>query len=256
MNILIIEHDRHVAEDLKKLLHEYYPEMVIAGYCTTIKKTSLWLQSNKLPDLIFSSVELPDGLSFQLFRDLTNRTPVIFMCKHENYAIDAFKANGIYYILKPIKKHELQEALQRYKDSYAGRPATTPTPSHTHYQERFLISAGRQLKLIKTEDISYFYTENKIVYLVTFEDSKYLTDYTLERLEQLLDPSRFFRINRQFIINISSIVKLEHASKSRFKVFLRPKTEHTTTTSFGRKDKFCRWMLGDLKHENRTASQD
>ena len=253
MDILIVEHDRHVAEDLKKLLEEIYPEIKIAGYCTTTKKASVWLQSNKSPELIFSSVEMPDGLTFPLFRSLKKKIPVIFLCQHEKYAIDAFKANGIYYLLKPIKKQELQEALQKYKDSWAS-PVITPITRQTHYQERFLVSAGRQMKLIKTDEIAYFYTENKIVYLVTFGELKYLCDFTLERLEQLLDPSLFFRINRQFIINISAIVKLEHASKSRYRVYLRPKAEYSTVTSFSRKDKFCKWMLGDLKHEDLSVA--
>lgn len=143
---------------------------------------------------------------------------------------------------------ELKEALKRYEaffsPEHAGEIKLALKPGKTSWQERFLVTIGRQMKLIAVEDVAYFFTEQKIVYLVTFQKVKYNTGFTLERLEQQLNPSVFFRINRQFIINISAIVKLLPASKSRMQVVLEPETIHDTITSFGRTESFCNWMLG------------
>ncbi|SHN03132.1 LytTR family DNA-binding domain-containing protein [Chitinophaga sp. CF418] len=249
MRTLIIENDTEAFQQLKTLLEELAPEQKIAGHCSSIKDTMQWLQHNAAPDLIFSVVQLPDGLSFEIFKKLENRVPVIFTCKYDKHAIAAFKANGIYYIVKPVKKSELREALKRYDICFArGRGHyKTNLPSvqmPSRYQERFMVSVGAQMKLLKTEDIAYFYTENKVVYLVTFDGMKYAVDYTLEQLYLLLDLHFFFRINRQFIINISAIVQMAPASKSRLKLTLRPATDRNTITSFERTENFRKWVLG------------
>lgn len=252
MRILIIDQDGPAMKHLEKLLNEMAPEKKISGRCKDIKSAEQWLQNNPLPDLIFSVTELPDGLSFGIFNNLGKKPPVIFIGEYEKYVIDAFKANGIYYLLKPVKKEELTEALNRYETFFSSmRPDPTIEPSAKivkgSYQERFLVSIGRQMKLISAEEVAYFFTEQKIVYLVTFQRVKYNTGFTLERLEQQLNPAMFFRINRQFIINISAIVKLLPASKSRMQVVLKPETIHDTVTSFGRTESFFNWMLGGFE---------
>lgn len=249
MRILIIEDDLDAFQQLKKLLKELAPEKKIVGHCCSIKETMKWLQHNLAPDLILSVVQLPDGLSFEIFRKLKDNVPVIFTCKYEKHAIEAFKANGIYYILKPVKKRELEDALKRYKDFFSpsrNQYKKSQLQPQSHYQERFMVPSGAQMKLLKTEEIAYFYTENKVVYLVTFEGMKYVMDYTLERLQLLLDPRFFFRINRQFVINISAIVQIATASKSRLQLTLRPVTDHNTITSFERTDNFRKWVLGGV----------
>lgn len=249
MRTLIIENDTEAFQQLKKLLEELAPEKKIAGHCSSIKDAVQWLQHNAAPDLIFSVVQLPDGLSFEIFKKLENKVPVIFTCKYDKHAMAAFKANGIYYILKPVKKRELQEALKKYDACFArgrGHYKTNRSPVQipSRYQERFMVSVGAQMKLLKTEEIAYFYTENKVVYLVTLGGTKYAVDYTLERLYPLLNPHFFFRINRQFIINISAIVQMTPASKSRLQLTLRPATDHNTITSFERTEDFRKWVLG------------
>lgn len=243
MQILIIENDPAATRRLERLLKENAPEKKIAGHCSSVKEAKSWFVRHPPPDLIFSAIQLPDGLSFEIFRKLKNKVPVIFTCAREKHAIEAFRANGIYYLLKPIKKEELREALDRYEGErpYRALPKMKET---TQFQERFLVPTGRQLRLIRVDEIAYFYTLNKIVYLVTFDNSKYVVDYTLERLEQLLNPASFFRINRQFIINLSAIVKMTTASKSRMQILLRPATDIPAVTSFGRTGNFCKWIVG------------
>jgi len=252
MRILIIDQDAEAVKHLEKLLNEIAPEKKISGRCKDLKTATQWLEKNPLPDLIFSVIELPDGLSFDIFNNLREKPPVIFTCTYEKYAIDAFKANGIYYLLKPVKKEELKEALNRYDTFFSSERLETTIQPATNackglYQERFLVTIGRQMKLVQAEEVAYFFTEQKIVYLVTFQRVKYNTGFTLERLEQQLNPASFFRINRQFIINISAIVKLLPASKSRMQVVLKPETNHDTITSFGRTESFYNWMLGGFE---------
>jgi DNA-binding LytR/AlgR family response regulator len=252
MGILIIDQDSQAIKYLEKSLNEIAPHMEISGRCTDIKSAEQWLQKNPLPNLVISVIELPDGLSFDIFNKLQKKPPVIFMGENDKYAMDAFKANGIYYLLQPIKKEELNAALNRYETFFSradventGKAAVNPVKGS--YQERFLVTIGRQMKLILAEDVAYFFTEQKIVYLVTFQNVKYNTGFTLERLEQQLNPAMFFRINRKFIINISAIVKLLPASKSRMQVVLKPEILHDTITSFGRTESFCSWMLGGFE---------
>jgi DNA-binding LytR/AlgR family response regulator len=249
MNILIIDDNDPDARQLEKLLKEVAPDKKVMGRCCSVNDSLEWFQKHPMPDLVFSVVELPDGLSFEIFNKLEKRPPVIFTCPYEKYAIDAFKANGIYYILKPVKKEALKEAINRHATLFPYKLNGTsvvpgPPAGKNTFQERFLVTVGRQMRLIKADEVAYFFTEHKIVYLVTFQGAKYRTSFTLERLEGQLNPAVFFRINRQFIINVSAIVKLLPASKSRLEVMLRPETGHNTTTSFGRTDSFCHWMLG------------
>jgi DNA-binding LytR/AlgR family response regulator len=249
MRMLIIEPDPQAVKYLEKLLNEIAPDKEISGHCKDIKTATQWLQKNPPPDLIFSAIELPDGLSFEVINNQQRKIPVIFTSPNEKYAIDAFKANGIYYLLKPFKKEELTAALNRYETFFSLATINKATiTGRVSYQERFLVTIGRQMKLVPAEEVAYFFTENKIVYLVTFEQVKYNTGVTLERLEQQLNPAQFFRINRQFIINISAIVKLFPASKSRMKVVLKPETIYDTITSFGRTESFFNWMLGVGDH--------
>ncbi|HEY8894262.1 MAG TPA: LytTR family DNA-binding domain-containing protein [Niastella sp.] len=249
MRVFIIDPDLQAVKHLEKLLNEIAPENEVSGRCRDIKTATQWLQQNSQPDLIFSAIELPDGLSFEVINNLQKKIPVIFTCLYEKYAIDAFKANGIYYLLKPVKKEELSAALNRYETFFSSiaKPQATIT-AKVSYQERFLVTIGRQMKLVPADEVAYFFTENKMVYLVTFQQAKYNTGFTLERLEQQLNPALFFRINRQFIINISAIVKLFPASKSRMKVVLQPETIYDTITSFGRTESFFNWMLGVNNH--------
>ncbi|HEY1200338.1 MAG TPA: LytTR family DNA-binding domain-containing protein, partial [Niastella sp.] len=190
MRVLIIDPDPQAVKYLEKLLTEIAPEKEISGRCKDIKTATQWLQKNPLPNLIFSAIELPDGLCFEVINKLQKKIPVIFTCASDKYAIDAFRANGIYYLLKPFKNEELTAALNRYETFFSSTTKRQATVNEkSSYQERFLVTIGRQMKLVPADDVAYFFTENKIVYLVTFQQAKYNTAFTLERLEQQLNPT-------------------------------------------------------------------
>lgn len=232
---------------MEKLIKKIAPAKKIVGRCYSIQEATEWFRLNPPPDLVFSVVQLPDGLTFEFFRKLNHKVPVIFTCSFERYALDAFKANGIDYLVKPVREEELREALNKYETIFSKRDTIKGqhgVNNHPHYQERFIITVGKQMKLVPTEEIAYFYTENKLVYLVTESGEKFTTDFTLEQLEKILDPHKFFRINRQFTISISSILKMIPASKSRLKLLLKPETRYETITSFERTAKFRKWLVG------------
>jgi DNA-binding LytR/AlgR family response regulator len=254
MRILIIEDEQNATERLEKLLSEVAPDKRVIGKCTSIKQTIQWLNENDYPDLILSDVQLSDGLSFEIFEQFKNKIPVIFISAYDNYAIEAFKAAGLHYLLKPVKKQELSDAMLRYDQNYKAKINATSIASKAlenkaakkQFQERFIIHVGSQIKLVQDTEIAYLYTENKAVYIITQNREKYLMDITLEGFEKILNPQLFFRISRQFIVQLKAIVKMTPASKQRIELVLEPPTIYETITSFERTPQFKKWLLGEI----------
>lgn len=253
MQILIIEDEQNAIERLEKLIQEIAPEKTIAGKCRSVAETIQWLNEHEAPDLILSDVQLSDGLSFDVFHQLTTKVPVIFISAYDTYALEAFKAQGIHYLLKPVKKQELREAIERYDSNYLGRNLSgahgkqPPAPVlPKQFQERFIINVGSQIKLVHDKEIAYIFTENKVVYIVTFSNQKLVIDISLETLEKLLNPKMFYRINRQFIVSLTAISKMTPASKQRIELTLTPATSYETITSFERTPQFKKWLLGEI----------
>lgn len=253
MRLLIIEDEQNAIERLEKMIAEIAPEKQIIGKCRSVEHTIQWLNENEHPDLILSDVQLSDGLSFDIFLQLEKKIPVIFISAYDKFAIDAFKVQGLHYLLKPVKKNELRDAMDRYNGKTTGRH----TAQHGHspessvpllsksYQERFIIHVGAQIKLVHDNEIAYLFTENKVVYLVTFSNQKFVVDITLESFEKLLNPALFYRINRQFIICLKAIQKMVPASKQRIELTLNPASGYETITSFERTPQFRKWLLGE-----------
>jgi DNA-binding LytR/AlgR family response regulator len=255
MKILIIEDEENATERLEKLLKEVAPEKMIVGKCRSIQQTLQWFRENNYPDLILSDVQLSDGLSFEIFQQLEKKVPIIFISAYNTYAIDAFKAEGLHYLLKPVKKEELKTALLRYENTsqdrkkFVAEPAEEPkrVPVQKQYQERFIIHVGSQIKLVQDTEIAYLYTEHKAVYIVTFNKEKYFMDIPLEGFEKILNPRLFYRISRQFIVQLKSIAKMMPASKQRIELVLDPPTSYETITSFERTPQFKKWLLGEVE---------
>jgi DNA-binding LytR/AlgR family response regulator len=254
MRILIIEDEQNATERLEKLVIEISPEKKVIGKCRSIQQTVEWLQENEYPDLILSDVQLSDGLSFEIFEQLEKKVPIIFISAYDNYAIEAFKAEGLHYLLKPVKKQELQEAIQRYENNFYEKKGVIEKAAselavpqvQKQYQERFIIHVGSQIKLIQDSEIAYLYTENKMVYIITFDNQKYSMDLTLEGFEKILNPKLFYRISRQFIVQLKAITKMVPATKQRIEVSLDPPISYETITSFERTPQFKKWLLGEI----------
>ena len=254
INILIIEDEEPAANRLKKMVTELQPGANVLENIVSVNSAITWFKENPLPDLIFSDIQLSDGLSFEIFKNVEVQCPVIFITAYDQYAIDAFKVNSIDYLLKPIKKDDLQAALNKFnklnnKDATAldiNKVLEAFNPSKNEYKTRFIVRYGEHIKTIKIEEVAYFYTEDKINFLNTNEGRRYTIDYNLDNLESVLDPKVFFRINRQFIISIHAISEMFTYSKSRVLVKLIPPSKHETIVSTERSGDFKLW-LGDEK---------
>lgn len=249
MNILILEDEKPAAERLHKLLVELEPDANMPAVLVSVASAVKWLTSNPPPDLIFADINLADGSSFEVFQSLQLEIPVIFITAYDEYAMEAFRVNSVDYILKPVKKEELKRALNRFHQRKSEvqdelkRLIRQLKPSGT-YLKRLIIRYGEIIKMIDLENAAYFYTENRINYVCTFDHLTFPVDQTLDELEELLNPELFFRINRQFVISVSSIDKMTSTSKSRVKLTLKPACSIETIVSTERSPLFKDWLTG------------
>jgi DNA-binding LytR/AlgR family response regulator len=253
MNILIIEDEQATARHTRKMLEEIDPDVNILGILDSIESTVKWFRSHSEPDLLILDIHLADGSSFEIFKEISIACPVIFTTAYDQYAIQAFKVNSIDYLLKPISKEALTEALKKYrKISSPFQPQsidyhklaiilTNQTPEQL---KRVMIRYGETIKAIDIKDVAYFQTEEKIVFLRTFDNKNYPVDFSMDELEHKLVSTRWFRINRQFIISFESIEKMTAYSKSRIKITLRPPCENESISSTERSGDFKLWLAG------------
>lgn len=252
MKILIVEDEQAAARRLEKLLLEIAPETEILAHLESVEATIIWLQEHPPPDLIMLDIHLADGSSFEIFEHLKITCPVIFTTAFDEYALQAFKVNAVDYLLKPIKSVELAAALEKYKSLYKNTVSDFSMllehirkQEGSNYLRRMLIRLGNSIKLIDMSDVSYFYTKDKITFLIAQGSGKrFPVDYPLDKLETMLDPKDFFRINRQFILRINSIREMQSYSKSRIKVDTIPPADQEIIVSTERVAAFKRWLVG------------
>lgn len=252
MNIFIIEDEPLAVQKITKLLIDVEPNTIIAGTADGIESSVEWLQSNPVPDLILVDIELCDGQSFEIFNLIDVQSPVIFTTSYDEYAIQAFRVNSVDYLLKPIKRNDLSRALQKYERF--NYQQSTPidisklvkelkkqnTPRE--FRSRFLVKQGQKLIPIDVDEIAYFFSEDSVSFFVNFQQVKYIFDYSLEEIEQMLDPNLFFRISRQFIVGIKSIVQIHNYFNGKLKLELKPMNEREITVSRERVSDFKVWM--------------
>ncbi|MDX1905606.1 MAG: LytTR family DNA-binding domain-containing protein [Bacteroidia bacterium] len=253
IRILIIEDEAAAANRLMKLVRELEPEAVLEGPVETVEAAIVRLQAHPAPDLILTDIQLADGSSFEIFKEVTVPSPVIFTTAYDQYAVQAFKLNSVDYLLKPIKAAELSAAISKFRQRHV---AGTQEPAfdiqqllaaikpRTDYQKRILIRYGQHLKAIEISEAAYFYLESKITLLRTRDGKEYPVDHSLEDLEQMLDPTLFFRINRKFIIQYQAIDQMFTWTKSRVKLTLHPACKEETIVSAERSAAFKVWLTG------------
>ncbi len=248
MKIVIIEDEILSAERLEKMLKDLFPSITIAAKLASVESSVAWLKENSV-DLIFSDIQLADGLSFSIFDQVEVKTPVVFTTAYDKYAIQAFEVNSVSYLLKPIKKRELEHSFQKYqllKSAYSidFDNILSNIRGTTAYKKRFLIQIADKYKKIETEEIAYFFALEKNVFFRTSEGKTYPLDMTLEQVGKVIDPALFFRINRKYIVNINAISTMTSWSKRRIKVGLSPAADNTTETivSMERYADFKKWL--------------
>jgi two-component system response regulator LytT len=250
MRVVIIEDETPAASRLAKMLQGIDAGIEIVRKLDSVEASVKYLETSERPDLIFMDIQLADGLSFSIFEQVRLDTPVIFTTAFDNYMLKAFKVNSIDYLLKPIDGKELSQAVQKYKQLYtdsgnglAGKIGRLMQEMNTaKYKQRLLIRRGQQLQSIKTSDIAYCHADGKLCFATDFSGNNYLLDHTLGQLESCLEPSQFFRMNRQLLVNIESIKKVHTWLGGRLKVELAPTTGVDTVVSRERVNGFKEWL--------------
>lgn len=233
MKILIIEDEKLVAISLMKILHELVPDAVIEGPLTSVSESIAWLKNNTHPDLILSDIQLSDGISLDIFHQQITGCPIIFTTSYNQYAIRAFKLNSIDYLLKPIEKSELEAALKKfhmlqskfsnydYLSQIMGFFSSFNQPTAKKYKERFTAHVGRSVTLIPVNEIALF-TKEELIYLINREGKKFITDFrSLDEVQDLVDPSEFYRANRQHLIHMPFIESYRSDDTFKLTVKLR-----------------------------------
>jgi len=225
-NVLIAEDEKPSSDNLVAMLNDIDKNFRVIAVTQSIHETIQWLLSNAKPSLIFMYIQLKDGLSFSIFQHINISSPVIFTTGFDNYLINAFDHNGIDYLLKPLNKTKMAKALEKFKglQNHFIADYSILTGQFNHSREtkrnRIAVKRGTELRSVKHEDVAYFFTENKIVFLVTKENEKYLVNKRLRDLDEELDNTVFFRVNRKFIINIDYVKKVRHLDRSQLQVEL------------------------------------
>jgi two-component system, LytTR family, response regulator LytT len=249
MNVLIIEDESLAADKLEYMLKEIDPSIKVLAKPGSIKESVKWLFNNNA-DLIFLDIQLSDGISFSIFDQVTVNTPVIFTTAYDQYAIKAFQVNSIAYLLKPVRKTDLAESLVKLKAVKSAFSIdfdmlmANIQGREPDFRKRFLIQTGEKIRKIEVSEIAYFYVLQKGVYLRTFQGNSFAIEYTLDKLEKMLDPSAFFRINRKYLVNMESIVNMVAWSRGRIKLDLKPNAddELDTIVSIDRSAEFRKWL--------------
>jgi len=249
MNVLIIEDEIHAADKLERLLIEADPSIRVVAKPGSIRESVTWLMEHTA-DLIFLDIQLSDGISFSIFEQVDIATPIIFTTAYDEYAIKAFRLNSIAYLLKPIRPADLAESLNKFKSLRAAYSINFDDllaqlqGKENAYKKRFLIQIGEKIKKVEVKEIAWFYVFEKGVYLKTFGGRSYPLEYTLDKLETMLDPAVFFRINRKYIVNMEAISSMVAYSRGRVKLGLKPPADDETDTivSIDRSAGFKRWL--------------
>ena len=252
MTILIIEDEFLVAESLVSLVKEIEPNSVIVGPMASVRETKEWLQKHAQPDLILSDIQLADGISLDIFSGSNPGCPIIFTTAFNEYALRAFKVNSIDYLLKPIDKRELKQAFEKFhllqskskNEIYVRQMMEmfNDISKTRKYKERFAVHVGRSVTLVTVSDIAAFIKE-EIIFLLNTEGKKFITEYrSLDEIEELVDPSVFFRANRQVLVHLAAIesYRTDHTSKLQLKL---KAIKEEVAISKERAGEFRQWFL-------------
>lgn len=252
-NCLIIEDEQPAARRLQKMLEENYPEISVITALDSIETSVQWFNKNEAPDLIFLDIQLSDGQSFEIFNQVNVNSVIIFTTAYDEYALEAFKLNSIDYLLKPIDLSDLKRSMEKFARlkknesnnenlSLLNRQLGNLLNPNVKYKSRFLLTIQDKFIVVPTTDIAYFYSENKITYLVTKQAKKHVVDFTLDDLEQQLDPSEYFRANRQVIVSHHSLDNINSFFNGKMKITVVPRYDKEILISRDKAKLFKDWL--------------
>lgn len=248
MNIVIIEDEPIAAARLEKMVAKLYSDVNVLSQPDSIKSSIAFFEKNvEEIDLVFMDIHLSDGQSFQIFDQVDINAPIIFTTAYDEYALKAFDVNSIDYLLKPIKEDDLKRAIDKWKNLTKPKSIALENKNAINNltkQSRIVVRYGSVIKAIEITESAYFYTSQKVTFMVLKSGESLPIDENLDELENILDAKDFFRINRQYIVSFSSIESMTAYSKSRVKLQLKPASEEETIVSTERSSEFKKWLLG------------
>lgn len=248
MKVIIIEDEKLSAEYLGNLLKRIDASIEVVATFDSVKKSIEALKKEPEVDVLFLDIHLADGLSFDIFSKIAIDTPVIFTTAYDEYAIKAFKLNSVDYLLKPIGKDDLRQAIEKFKKLNVKKHTVLESITNVYhqlnkqYKTRFMVKLGESIVSVKTDDVIHFVAEDGITILVTKDKKRYAVDYTLDQLEGLISPTDFFRINRKVIISINAVQKVNTYFNSRYKLNSELLSDEASIVSRERVNDFKAWL--------------
>lgn len=256
LKIIIIEDEIPAANRLEKLILECAPNAIILGILDTVEDAVEWFKNNEQPDVVFSDIQLADGISFEIYEQVDVKSPIIFTTAYDQYAIKSFELNSIDYLLKPFTKEKLKKSFEKLNKIQNSQSETSTLSNlnltellqdaliekENSYKQRFLIAKGDALIPISTKDIAYIFTEDKAVLIKTRDGNNYFLNNSLDDIELQLDPNKFFRLNRQFITSLNAIEKISQYFNGKLKVNLKPIQEGEIIISRAKTPIFKNWL--------------
>ena len=259
MNVVVIEDERLTAKRLVSLIKKYDASIKVVVEIPSVTEAISWFETHPVSsvDLMFMDIHLEDGDSFQIISKLNLQTPIIFTTAFDEYMIRAFKVNSIDYLLKPINYEELAAALDKFRllrsrhespsaaVDIAALVKQLSQQNSPQFKERFMVTVGTKIRSVKAETIAYFYLEEKTVLLVTNDGTTLPVDYSLDKLMHVVDPKKFFRVSRQFVVSLNSIQMIHTLSAGKLKLDLVPRSKHEVFVSGDRVSAFKEWLGKD-----------
>ena len=254
MKILIVEDEELAVKKLQKTLLSIDRMAEVVGVTDSIQGTVDYLRSNPPPDLILMDIELSDGQSFEIFNLTPVKGPVIFITSYDEYALKAFKVNSVDYLLKPVQKEELEAALKKYRELKSGAVSTDTSDINNlikelqnklqpkEFRKRFLVKQAQKLVSIEVDDIAYFYSDGRLNFFKTNDNRKFVVDYTMDELSDMLDPEKYFRISRAFYVSINSVDQIHDYFGNRLLLHLKPTVDKEALVSREKVMDFKKWM--------------
>lgn len=256
MKVLIVEDEVLAAKKLTKTLATVDESAEVIGVSDSIQGTVEWLNNHPAPDLILMDIELADGQSFEIFGLTEVKSPVIFTTSYDEFALQAFKVNSIDYLLKPVQKEDLEAALNKFKqlktiykeekkedvnlEQIVKQLQQKLQPRE--FRKRFLVKHGQKLISIEIDEIAYFFSDGRLNFFKTFDNRKFVVDYTMDELEEMLDPDKYFRTSRSFYVSINSIDQIHDYFGNRLLLHLNPPVEKEAIVSREKVSDFKKWM--------------
>lgn len=253
MKILIIEDEAFAADALEAFIQKLRPQTMVLEKTQSVEESVDWLKSNPQPDLIFCDIHLSDGSSFEIFKKIEIKAPVIFTTAYDEYALEAFKVNSVDYLLKPISEEELEKAIKKYEalhrdnlrkeiQNLQNLITSESLGKKPEKKSRFMVKSGQTIKTIAGKDVAYFLAEEGVVLLVTFEGKRFVINYSLEQLEEQLEEKLFFRANRHLIVNINAVTEVNPYFKGRLHLVVEPPVAGEQIISSNRASDFKNWL--------------